>query len=160
MPAALRSNARPSAWLAALLAVALIAGCGGGGDGGTNRPAQSDTGAGDTNGTPVAEAGAPQATGDMATDGFNWFNFRRQQMGLAAITRNAQIDAAAMNHSNYQAQNRTISHDEGAGKRGFTGVSVLDRLRAAQYSVPASNYAYGEVISSTPDTNGINAAED
>jgi uncharacterized protein YkwD len=160
MPAALRFNARPSAWLASLLAVALVAGCGGGSDGGTNRPAQLDTGAANTTVTPVAEAGAPQATGNMATDGFNWFNFRRQQMGLDAIARNAQIDAAAQNHSNYQAQNRTITHDEVAGNRGFTGATVLDRLRAAQYLVPASNYAYGEVISSTPDTNGINAAED
>jgi len=56
--------------------------------------------------------------------------------------------------------NGTITHDEIAGRRGFTGVSVLDRLRAVQYPIPASNYAYGEVISSTPDTNGINAAED
>jgi uncharacterized protein YkwD len=115
---------------------------------------------GSTTVTPVAEAGAPQATGNMATDGFNWFNYRRQQMGMAAIARNAQIDAAAQNHSSYQAQNRTITHDELAGNRGFTGATVLDRLRAAQYLVPASNYAYGEVISSTPDTNGINAAED
>jgi uncharacterized protein YkwD len=161
MPTAQRFDARPSAWLASLLAVALIAGCGGGGgDGGTSSSVQPGNGAGNTTVTPAAEAGAPQATGDMATDGFNWFNFRRQQMGLAAITRNAQIDAAALNHSNYQAQNRTITHDEVAGRRGFTGATVLDRLRAAQYSVPASNYAYGEVISSTPDTNGVNAAED
>jgi hypothetical protein len=79
---------------------------------------------------------------------------------LATITRNTQIDAAALNHSNYQALNNTITHDELAGRRGFTGADVLGRLRAAQYTVPASNYAYGEVISSTPDTNGVNAAED
>ncbi|MDB5758886.1 MAG: hypothetical protein JWM30_2175 [Burkholderia sp.] len=158
-----RLNARPSAWLASLLAALLVAGCGGGGggssDGGTSS-AQSGNGASDTTTAPVVETGAPQATGNMATDGFNWFNFRRQQMGLAAVTRNTQIDTAALNHSNYQAQNNTITHDETSSRRGFTGASVLDRLRAAQYSVPASNYAYGEVISSTPDTSGVNAAED
>jgi uncharacterized protein YkwD len=158
-----RLNARPSAWLASLLAALLVAGCGGGGggssDGGTSS-AQSGNGASDTTTAPVVETGAPQATGNMATDGFNWFNFRRQQMGLAAVTRNTQIDTAALNHSNYQAQNNTITHDEVSTRRGFSGASVLDRLRTAQYSVPASNYAYGEVISSTPDTSGVNAAED
>ena len=163
MPISLRPDARSSAWLATLLTAALIAGCGGGGDGGTTASEQSGNGASNTTSTPaalLAEAGAPQATGNMATDGLNWFNFRRQQMGLATITRNTQIDTAALNHSNYQALNDTITHDEVSGRRGFTGVSVLDRLRAAQFSVPASNYAYGEVISSTPDTNGFNAAED
>jgi uncharacterized protein YkwD len=171
MHTARRLNARPSAWLASLLAVALIAGCGGGGGGGdgdtgrsgTTSSAQSGIGAGNTTSTPasiLAETGAPQATGNMATDGFNWFNFRRQQMGLATMARNNQIDTAALNHSNYQALNDTITHDELAGRRGFTGATVLDRLRAAQVTFPPSNYAYGEVISSTPDTNGVNAAED
>ena len=163
MPIAQRLNARPSAWLASLLAAALIAGCGGGGGGDGTSAATSGNGAGSTTTTPasiLAEAGAPQPTGNMANDGFNWFNFRRQQMGLATMARNTQIDTAALNHSNYQALNGTITHDEIAGRRGFTGVSVLDRLRAVQYPIPASNYAYGEVISSTPDTNGINAAED
>ena len=171
MHTARRLNARPSAWLASLLAVALIAGCGGGGGGGgdgdtssgTTTSAQSGLGAGNTTSTPasiLAETGAPQASGNMATDGFNWFNFRRQQMGLATMARNGQIDTAALNHSNYQALNDTITHGEISGRRGFTGATVLDRLRAAQYTFPASNYAYGEVISSTPDTNGVNAAED
>lgn len=165
MPTSLRFNTRPSVWLASLLAVAVIAGCGGGGggdDNGRTSSAQSGDGASITT-TPasiLAETGAPQATGNMATDGFNWFNFRRQQMGLTSMTRNTQIDTAALNHSNYQVLNNTITHDEIAGRRGFTGANVLDRLQAAQFSFPNSNYAFGEVISSTPDTNGINAAED
>lgn len=161
-----RFNARPSAWLASLLAAALIAGCGGGGGGdddGDTASSQSGIGAGGTTSTPasiLAEAGAPQPSGNMATDGFNWFNFRRQQMGLEPMARNSQIDSAALNHSNYQAMNRIITHSESAGSRGFTGATVLDRLRAVEYPIPVSNYAYGEVISSTPDTNGVNAAED
>jgi uncharacterized protein YkwD len=172
MHIARRLNARPSAWLATLLAVALIAGCGGGGGGGGGgdsstgggtSSALSGNGASNTTNPPasiLAESGAPQPTGNMANDGYAWFNFRRQQMGLATMARNGQIDTAAFNHSTYQALNDTITHDETSGRRGFTGATVLDRLRAAQYTFPASNYAYGEVISSTPDTNGVNAAED
>ena len=174
MPTAQRFNARPSAWLASLLSALLIAGCGGGG---------SDSGtAASTTSMPtdvIAEAGAPQATGNMATDGFNWFNFRRQQLGLATMTRNTQIDAAALNHSNYQALNDTITHVETRGRRGFTGVDVYpsdrndptqfindvpvpgsSRLAAVGYTFPRSGYAFGEVISSAPDTNGVNAADD
>ena len=156
-----RLNAKASAWLASLLMVILVAGCGGGGGGSGGNTVTPANGA-DTSNVPatITDVGAPPATGDMATDGFNWFNFRRQQMGLAALARNTQIDRAASNHSNYQALNDTITHDEVAGKRGFTGVSVLNRLQAAQYQFPASNYAYGEVISATADTNGVSAAED
>ena len=157
-------KARSSAWLVSLLMVGLVAGCGGGGGGGdTPTTIQPGSVTGDSTnvqaGT-ITEAGAPPATGVMATDGFNWFNFRRQQMGLAPMARNALIDKAAQAHSNYQAINDTITHDEVATKRGFTGASVLDRLRAAQYRFPASNYAFGEVISATADTNGVSAAED
>ena len=156
-------NAKASAWLASLMMVILVAGCGGGGgDSGGNTVTPASVTDNSTNvpaGT-ITEAGAPLATGVMATDGFNWFNFRRQQMGLAVLARNTLIDKAASNHSNYQALNDTITHDEVAGKRGFTGVSVLNRLQAAQYQFPASNYAYGEVISATADTNGVSAAED
>lgn len=179
MPIPQRCNARPHAWLASLFAALLIAGCGGGGSDSGTSAAQSGNGASNTTSAPVAETGAPQATGNMATDGFNWFNFRRQQMGLAAITRNAQIDTAALNHSNYQALNSTITHVETRGRRGFTGVDVYpsdrgdpnqflndvpvpgsSRLVEAGYTFPKSNYAFGEVISSTPDVNGVNAAED
>lgn len=159
-----RFNARPSAWLASLLTVILIAGCGGGGggsDAGAPSTTQTGTVTGDsTTGNMVAEAGAPAFTGVMATDGYNWFNFRRQQMGLAPMARNTLIDKAALAHSDYQAINDTITHEEVSSRRGFTGVTVLGRLRAAQYQFPQSNYAYGEVISATADTNGAGAAED
>ncbi len=158
-------KARSSAWLVSLLMVGLVAGCGGGGGGGGDTPTTIQPGSvtGDSTNLPagaITEAGAPQATGVMATDGFNWFNFRRQQMGLAPMARNSLIDKAAQAHSDYQAVNDTITHDEVSTRRGFTGASVIDRLRAAQYQFPASNYAFGEVISATADTNGVSAAED
>lgn len=163
-------NRKASAWLISLLVAALASGCGGGGGGGGG-----DTGSADRTGNlqpgsvvsdggvPLSvlnEAGAPRQTGDMATDGFNWFNFRRQQMGLAAVARNAQVDKAALAHSNYQGVNDFITHDEVSTRRGFTGATVFERLQSAGYALPASNYAFGEVISATGDRSGVNAAEE
>jgi uncharacterized protein YkwD len=162
MQYARRLTAKPSAWLVSLLMAVFIAGCGGGGNGSTASSSQSQPA--NSNATApnplLAEAGAPQQTGDMASDGYNWFNFRRQQMGLAQTSRNNLIDKAAQAHSTYQAINDTIAHDEVSTKRGFTGATLSDRLRAAQYVLPRSNFAFGEVISATGDTSGVNAAED
>lgn len=131
----------------------VLAACGGGGgsdDDSVNQAAAPET---------VTEANSPSVTGNMAADGFNWFNFRRQQIGLAAVTRNGTIDAAAQGHSDYQRINDTITHDQTPGQSGFTGATVSDRLQAAGYRFNASNYAYGEVISATGHTSGFSAAE-
>lgn len=139
--------------LSVLLAALVLAACGGGAsDSSTLSPAAATAA---TN-----EPSAPQSTGDTATDGFNWFNFRRGQLGLAALTRNGKIDAAALGHSNYQKINNVITHEQTQGNPGFTGVQVADRLAAAGYVLPHDNYAYGEVISSTGSTSGFKAAED
>lgn len=167
-----QSNRKASAWLISLLIAALAAGCGGGGGGGgsgssSDSPDRTGNlqpdGVISNGGVPASilnEAGAPRQTGDMAADGFNWFNFRRQQMGLAPVARNAQVDKAALAHSNYQAINDFITHDEVSTRRGFTGATVFERLQSADYSLPASNYAFGEVISATGDRSGVNAAEE
>lgn len=165
-----QSNRKASAWLISLLIAALAAGCGGGGGGSGSGGDNSDRtgnlqpdGVVSNGGVPASilnEAGAPRQTGDMAADGFNWFNFRRQQMGLAPVARNAQVDKAALAHSNYQAINDFITHDEVSTRRGFTGATVFERLQSADYSLPASNYAFGEVISATGDRSGVNAAEE
>ncbi|HEV2612277.1 MAG TPA: CAP domain-containing protein [Noviherbaspirillum sp.] len=136
-------------WMPALLASLLLSACGGGGDG---APALVTTSA------PLQETGGPAATGNTATDGINWFNYRRQQIGLPVTTRNAQIDAAAQGHSDYQRQNG-ITHDQVRGRPGFTGVSLFDRLTAAGYRFPQGGYT-GEVIVRTGDNSGFNAAED
>ena len=157
-------------WLMSLLIALSLAACGGGGGDDDDRSDEaarlqpgSVTDDGSNGAVPasvLAEAGAPQATGVMAVDGLNWFNFRRQQMGLASLARNEQVDRAAQAHSDYQAVNDFITHDEVSTRRGFTGASVLERLQSAQYRLPDSNYAYGEVISATGDRNGVNAAEE
>jgi uncharacterized protein YkwD len=113
--------------------------------------------------TPVSlsqEPNAPQLTGNISTDGFNWINFRRQQAGLASVSRNSLIDVAAQGHSDYQKLNNTITHEQTPGKPGFTGVTLPDRLSAAGYVFNQSRYAYGEVISATgAATSGFDAAD-
>ncbi len=137
-----------------LLASLLLAACGGGGGSGNDavaHPAASVS---------ALEPNAPQATGNTASDGFNWFNFRRQQVGLLAVARNGALDAAAQGHSNYQRLNDVITHEQVEGKPGFTGKTLSDRLDAAGYRIrPGAGFAFGEVISATSDSSGANAAE-
>ncbi|TFW09276.1 CAP domain-containing protein [Oxalobacteraceae bacterium OM1] len=152
----------PRPILPATLLSLLLAACGGSGD--SNAPATSATPAATTqqpvSSQPAAAAasGAPVATGETATDGLNWFNYRRQQVGIATFVRNSTIDIAAQGHSNYQKLNNTITHTQTAGNAGFTGVTPGNRISAAGYNGGLS--AYGEVISSTSSTSGFGAAED
>lgn len=146
---------RSSLVVSTLLSSLLLVACGGGSSGSSsNANTSSTTGAPATSSDP----NAPALTGDSATDGFNWFNYRRQQIGLRPLARNTLLDSSALNHSNYQKLNDTITHDEDPSKPGFTGATELDRVRAAGYKL-AGSYAIGEVISSTTDTSGVNAAE-
>jgi uncharacterized protein YkwD len=108
----------------------------------------------------ISTPGAPKVDSDPATDALTWFNFRRQQIGLAPVTRSAVIDIASQSHSDYQKNNDTITHDEIVGKSGFTGVDLRARLTAVGITIPDADYAFDEVISSTPHNVGENAAED
>jgi uncharacterized protein YkwD len=128
--------------ISALLVAGSLVGCGGGGGGGAS-----------------ATPAPPQLGSNTATQGFEWINVRRAQIGLAALTRSSVIDKAAQSHSDYQVANNVISHTEVAGKAGFTGAGVFDRLQAAGYSVTAP-YAFGEVISRTGNVDGANMAEE
>lgn len=146
----------PRSILPLLLTTLLLAACGGGSGG-----SSTETKAPATSTTAAQEPNAPQLTGNTATDGFNWFNFRRQQAGVQIVTRNGLLDAAAQGHSSYQVANNTVTHEQVQGKPGFTGVTVGDRMAAAGYTfAPGGSFAYGEVISATTDTSGVNAAED
>jgi len=137
---------------AALLVAALLTACGGGGT----------AVSGPTTTTPpvTQEPGAPALTGNTATDGYNWFNYRRAQLGLSTLTRNSLLDAAAQAHSDYQQLNRSITHTETPGQPGFTGVALTDRLNAAGYKLAGSYYAAGEVISATTSGSGFYQAEE
>jgi len=138
--------------LAAVLAATLAA-CGGGGDSATPTAPTTPV-------TPVVTApGAPTQTGDMALDGYNWFNFRRAQAGLSVLARNSLLDTAAQGHSNYQQQNNTITHEQTVGKPGYTGATLAQRLASAGYRL-AGQYVSGEVISAAGQASGFYHAEE
>lgn len=144
--------------LACTAAWVLVA-CGGGGSGGGG----GNT-AGASNGTPSTgfsgqDASAPIATNNIATDGLNWINYRRSQIGMPALAHNGVIDVAAQGHSDYQRINNTVTHTQTAGKQGFTGVDLEARLKAAGYTFSGSN-AIGEVISATSNGSGFYMAEE
>ncbi|WP_229412600.1 CAP domain-containing protein [Massilia sp. Root335] len=143
--------------LACTAAWALVA-CGGGGSssGGGNAGVSSGP---LTTGFSGQDAAAPIATNNIATDGLNWINYRRSQIGMPALTHNGVIDVAAQGHSDYQRINNVVAHDQTAGKPGFTGVDLGDRLTAAGYVFAGEN-AIGEVISATTNGTGFYMAEE
>lgn len=136
---------------AGALAAVLLGACGGGGSETVDlRPVIIPTG-----------PGAPTATNVTRTDGLNWINYRRSQAGLPVLAQNGQVDQAAQNHSDYQRLNDQITHTEEQGKPGFTGVQLVDRLRAVGYVfTPGQMFAYGEVISATSSNSGFYMAEE
>ena len=139
--------------LSSALLAALLGACGGGGGGVASAPATA------VPSTLQQEPGAPAFIGNTALDGMNWINYRRSQLGLSVLVRNAKIDAAAQGHSDYQRLNNSITHDQIAGLPGFTGTTPEDRLAAAGYAL-VRPFAYGEVISATTETSGFYQAEE
>jgi uncharacterized protein YkwD len=145
--------------LPALLVAALLTACGGGGGGGGGDSSPPPVTNPPTTACVVSPTGVPGATGDTAIDGFNWFNYRRADIGLTMLTCNDFLNKAAIAHSNYLRLNNTVSHDEVSGSPGFTGATVADRLNNAGY-ILGSSYAYGEVISAAGDRSGFYHAEE
>ena len=133
-----------------LLIVFLLPACGGGSGNSSSLTATE---------LRAQEASAPIVTGDVASDGFNWFNFRRQQAGLPALKRNSTLDRAAAAHANYQQANNVVTHDEMPGLPGFTGADSMQRLRAAGLELNPFAYSDGEVIAATNSSDGFAAAE-
>lgn len=78
------------------------------------------------------EVASPLVTGDVATDGLSWINFRRQQAGLLPLARDPVLDQAARAHAEYQSINQSIAHEEHPGRQGFTG---LDAPRGCRQQV-------------------------
>lgn len=143
--------------VAVLFAAVLLTACGGGG--GDSTPAPSSVASSSQQLSLEQEPNSPQATGNTSTDAFNWFNFRRRQMGLSEVARSSVIDTAAQGHSDYQKLNDTITHTQIEGRPGFTGIAPLDRLKAAGYVFNQSHYGFGEVIAAIGGTSGFYAAQ-
>lgn len=138
---------------AAALLLCLLAACGGSPADAYSVPAASKSA------TLRAES-LPLETGDTATDGLNWINFRRRQAGLNMLARNARLDLAAYGQASYLQANRIVSHVQTAGRPGFTGVTLTDRLAASGYGFANTGHAFGEVIAATGSKSGFNAADE
>lgn len=148
--------------IAAMVAASTLAACGGGGGDSTSplaTPVASVTPTAPTT-VPGADPAAPMLTNNTAVDGRNWINYRRAQLGVPTVTENAQINNAALGHSEYLRTNNVMSHDQRPGNPGFTGATLTDRLNAAGYTIPTAGYAYGEVISGTTNGSGFYMAEE
>ena len=81
-------------------------------------------------------------------------------LGVPVVAENLLINNAALGHSEYLRTNNVMSHDQNPGSPGFTGATLKDRLNAAGYTIPASGYAYGEVISGASNGSGFYLAEE
>ena len=143
--------------IAACVAALALAACGGS-DGGSASGANGSSGVTST-GFSGQDASAPLLTNNIATDGFNWINYRRSQAGVGALTRSSLLDRSSQAHSDYQRLNNTVTHDEQANKPGFTGVTVEDRVQAAGYTL-LGKYVSGEIIAATTNNTGFYMAEE
>jgi hypothetical protein len=72
-----------------------------------------------------------------------YMNNIRADAELNGYKRNAELETAALNHSQYQVTNEILGHDESASNSGFTGVAPSDRAKAAGYD---GYFSVGEVI--------------
>lgn len=154
-------------FIAAIAAASMAAGlgaglsaCGGGDSPAMAAPSLAAPPAPATGTGALPDASAPAQTNNIAVDGRNWINYRRAQAGVPVVLENAQINNAALGHSEYQRTNNVMSHEQVAGKPGFTGATLRERLDSAGYTIPASGYAFGEVISGTTNGNGFFMAEE
>jgi uncharacterized protein YkwD len=65
---------------------------------------------------------------------FDRLNAMRLRAGLGAFAQNPSVDKAAQLHSEYQALNSVVTHEEVSINPGFHGVRSLDRISAAGYA--------------------------
>lgn len=145
--------------VAATLSLALV-GCGGGG--GSSAPAGGPVATTPTPSvptptptptpTPVVLAPTTQpavtptyAAASQQLRAFDALKTFRAALNLGPVNQNAKIDMAAQNHSDYVATNNggATPHDEVAGKPGFTGVTVQDRLMTAGYAATTASEVIG-----------------
>jgi uncharacterized protein YkwD len=151
------SKTHPAKSVVAAFAAALaLAACGGGGsDSGSVSSSAGST----FTGFSGLDAAAPVPTNNIATDGFNWINYRRAQAGVGVLTRNSMLDRSAQAHSDYQRLNSDVTHDEDPAKPGFTGATLEARVQAAGYTL-VRDYASGEIIAASTSSSGFYLAEE
>ena len=144
--------------VAALIASVALASCGW-----KDVPDESDGSGSTVAGVPPSglagtDAALPALANNISTDGRVWINYRRNQIGLSTLSQNTLIDTAAQLHTDYQRING-VTHEQEAGKQGFTGVTLENRMVAAGYRFTTSN-AIGEVIAASTGQTGFYMVED
>jgi hypothetical protein len=146
--------------LALVIAIGLVvAGCGGGGGGGggggsaptpptpapTPAPPPPPALAVPLTGTLVTSVPAPSyasTSNEMAM--LQSLNAMRVASGAGLLQQATTLDVAAFGHLKWLALNGGLTHNQTAGSNGFTGVTPLDRIRAAGF---AGAIATNETIS-------------
>lgn len=66
---------------------------------------------------------------EQRASAIEFVNARRIELGLPAVTADAQVAAAAADHARYLENNHAQGHDEVEGSPGFTGIDVTTRVR-------------------------------
>ncbi|CAG9165707.1 CAP domain-containing protein [Cupriavidus pinatubonensis] len=116
-----------------------LAACGGGGGdeggGSTQNPTTPTTPSvpqAPSSVAPATSVPAPTySAGDARLTAFTALNDYRVKMGVGALKQDTALDVAADNHLTYMKSNSVITHEEIAGKQGFTGVNPYEQGVAA-----------------------------
>jgi len=115
-----------------------LAACGGGGgdEGGSSQnpagPTTPTVPQAPTSVAPATSVPTPSySANDARLTAFTALNDYRVKMGVGALKQDTALDLAADNHLSYMKVNSTITHEEIAGKAGFTGVTPYDQGVAA-----------------------------
>ncbi|KFC61899.1 CAP domain-containing protein [Massilia sp. LC238] len=153
----------------ALITAMAVTGCGGGGGGSESAPS-TPIGTAPAAPTPVppvsyVQPAALQAAvkpdypaGSALEASFNELNAFRAAQGLGPVNQNASIDVAARNHAEYIRINNSGAdpHTQVAGKPGFTGATVQDRVIAAGYAATVSTEVIAfSLQAGNPDASAI-----
>lgn len=64
---------------------------------------------------------------------YSYLNQIRQQAGMSTFRKNPRLEAAALNHANYLADNILTGHYESVETAKFTGITPQDRTRFTGY---------------------------
>ena len=134
-----------AALVAAASLGAFLAGCGGGGGDSTTTGPVAAVPSAAASGRPAnivdlelstLVTSIPASTypaGSELKAGFDKLNAERATCGFGLMAQNAALDQAAASHASWVNANNTVSHNETVGTKSFTGVFVLDRVKAAGY---------------------------
>lgn len=124
--------------IAALIVSAALTACGGGASAPATGPEVNTAPVTAPTSTALVTVvpAAGYAAGSEELEAFNLLNQERGRCGFGLLAQNAQLDAAARSHNDYQIINNTDNHRENQQQFsiGFTGVTSFDRATAAGYS--------------------------